>query len=70
MVEGSHFLGEVVDAGVVARDRMTSGNWLSGPAMVTERETTVVIPAGFSATVRTDGSIEVAQDTRKQEAAE
>jgi N-methylhydantoinase A len=63
-------IGEVVAAAVVARDAMTPGNWLSGPAMVTERETTVVIPVGFTATVRADGSIEVVLDTQKQEASE
>jgi N-methylhydantoinase A len=69
-------LGEAVAATVVARDAMTPGNWLSGPAVVTERETTVVIPVGFTATVRADGSIEVVRDVaqkntpRKQEAAE
>jgi N-methylhydantoinase A len=63
-------LGEVVAAGVAARDSLAAGNRISGPAMVTERETTVVIPVGFSATVRADGSIEVARDAQKQEAAE
>jgi N-methylhydantoinase A len=63
-------IGEVVAAAVVARDAMTPGNWLSGPAMVTERETTVVIPVGFTATVRADGSIEVVLDAQKQEASE
>jgi N-methylhydantoinase A len=64
-------LGEVVAAGVVARDDLAPGDWLAGPAMVTERETTVVIPVGFTATVRTDGSIEVIRDAaQRQEAAE
>ena len=63
-------LGEVVDAGVVARDGMTPGDRLCGPAMVTESETTVVIPAGFTATVLADGSIDVVRDARKQEVAE
>jgi len=55
-------LGEVVDAGVVERDRLVAGNRLVGPAMVTERETTVVVPVGFTATVRADGTIEVVRE--------
>jgi N-methylhydantoinase A len=64
-------IGAVVEAGVVARDGLAPGDWLSGPAMVTESETTVVVPQGFTATVRADGSIEVIRDpSTKQEAAE
>jgi N-methylhydantoinase A/oxoprolinase/acetone carboxylase beta subunit len=63
-------LGEVVEAGIVARDGLAAGDRLGGPAIVTERETTVVIPVGFSAMVRDDGSIEVVRDALKQEAAE
>ncbi len=55
-------LGEVVVARVVPRDGLVSGDRFDGPAMVTERETTVVIPTGFSATVRADGSIEVMRE--------
>ncbi|MFQ5565950.1 MAG: hydantoinase/oxoprolinase family protein, partial [Paracoccaceae bacterium] len=55
-------LGEVIEAGVVARDALAPGGWLAGPAMVTERETTVVIPAGFTATMRADGTVEVVRD--------
>jgi N-methylhydantoinase A len=64
-------VGTVVKAGVAVRDRLAPGDWLSGPAMVTESETTVVVPQGFTATVRADGSIEVIRDpSTKQEAAE
>jgi N-methylhydantoinase A len=64
-------LGELVAAGVIERDRLAAGDWLAGPAMVTERETTVVVPVGFTATVRADGSIEVVRDApQKQEAVE
>ncbi len=61
----------MVAAAVVARDGLVPGDWLAGPAMITERETTVVVPAGFTATVRADGTIEVVRDaTERQEAAE
>jgi N-methylhydantoinase A len=63
--------GAVVKAGVAARDRLAPGDWLSGPALVTESETTVVIPESFTATVRADGTLEMIRDTgAKQEAAE
>ena len=58
-------LGEVIAAGVVARDALAPGDWLAGPAMVTERETTVVVPAGFTATMLADGSIEVVREIAK-----
>jgi N-methylhydantoinase A len=64
-------IGAVVEAGVAARDGLAPGDWLAGPAMVTESETTVVIPAGFTATMRTDGSLEVVRGgAKQQEAAE
>jgi N-methylhydantoinase A len=64
-------IGAVVEAGVVARDGLAPGDWLSGPAMVTESETTVVIPAGFTATMRADGSLEIIRDaSARKEAAE
>jgi N-methylhydantoinase A len=64
-------LAEVIEAAVVARDGLAPGDRLAGPAMVTERETTVVIPAGFTATMRADGSIEVVRDAaERREAAE
>jgi N-methylhydantoinase A len=63
--------GAVVNAGMAARDRLAPGDWLSGPALVTESETTVVVPEGFTATVRADGTLEVIRDTgAKREAAE
>jgi len=52
-------LGREVDASIVARDRMAASQRIAGPAMITERETTVVIPSGFTATMRADGTIEV-----------
>ena len=55
-------LCEVIEAGIVARDGLAAGDRLGGPAIVTERETTVVIPVGFSAMVRDDGSIEVVRE--------
>jgi N-methylhydantoinase A len=52
----------LVEAGVVARETLTPGNRITGPAVITESETTVVIPAGFIAAMRGDGTIEVVRD--------
>jgi N-methylhydantoinase A len=51
--------GKVVTARVAARDTIAPGQRLTGPAMITERETTVVVPTGFTAAMRADGTIEV-----------
>ncbi|MEE9185046.1 MAG: hydantoinase/oxoprolinase family protein [Acidimicrobiia bacterium] len=45
------FDGERVDTPVYDGDRLESGNVVMGPAIVEERTTTVVIPAGFSCRV-------------------
>ncbi len=65
-------LGHEVDARIVARNRMAASQRIAGPAMITERETTVVIPSGFTATMRADGSIEVTREAaaNEREAAE
>ena len=63
-------LGEVVAAATAAREAVVPGQRITGPAMITERETTVVVPAGFNAAMRADGTIEVTRDRRMQEAAE
>jgi N-methylhydantoinase A len=64
-------LGEVAEAGVAARDAIRAGQRLSGPAMITERETTVVVPAGFTALMHLDGTVEVVRDAvENREAAE
>jgi len=33
---------------------------LAGPAVLTERETTIIVPEGFTATMRADGCVEIA----------
>jgi N-methylhydantoinase A len=47
------------DAPVVERAVMTDGRHVDGPAVVTEAETTIVVPAGRRATRRPDGCIDV-----------
>ena len=46
-------------AAVVARADLTDGATVHGPAAITERETTVILPAGFAATGRADGTIDI-----------
>ena len=62
--------GMMVAAGLADREELVAGNRLAGPALITEAETTVVVPEGFTATVRADGSIEVARAAMQREAAE
>ena len=52
-------------------EKSNRASWGASPAMITERETTVVVPTGFTAAMRADGTIEVTRDTAAQkEAAE
>jgi len=64
--------GATVDAAVVERDRFAPGQRLAGPALITEAETTVVVPSGFTAAMCADGTVEIARNTAavEKEAAE
>ncbi|MCF1464587.1 hydantoinase/oxoprolinase family protein [Agrobacterium vitis] len=46
-----------VTADVVERQAMTTGVSVSGPAVITERETTTVVTAAFTATMQADGCL-------------
>jgi N-methylhydantoinase A len=48
-----------VEAPVVARAALSDGKRVTGPAIVTEAETTIIVPAGYAATGRADGCIDV-----------
>ncbi|MEL6998130.1 MAG: hydantoinase/oxoprolinase family protein [Pseudomonadota bacterium] len=50
-------------AGVLNRDAFAPGTGLAGPAIITERETTIIVPQGFSATMRADGCIDLIKET-------
>ncbi len=63
-------VGELVAAATAEREAVDPGQQITGPAMITESETTVVVPKGFSAAMRADGTIEVTRVTQLQEAAE
>ena len=51
--------GVEVDAVVVDRAMLTDGKAVDGPAIITESETTIIVPAGYRATGRSDGCIDV-----------
>ncbi len=54
--------GRHADAALIRRERFETGHSLAGPAVVTERETTVIVPAGFTATMQPDGCIDLRRD--------
>ena len=54
-----------LEAALIRRDVFGAGQSLEGPAVVTERETTVIVPPGFSAVMQPDGCI----DIRRRDAA-
>jgi N-methylhydantoinase A len=51
-----------VDAQVVERKILQPGQKLNGPAIVTESETSIILPACFSATILSDGCISINKD--------
>ncbi|MFX0541507.1 hydantoinase/oxoprolinase family protein [Roseovarius sp. S4756] len=51
--------GAFVDAGLVQRSAMQTGQRASGPAAVTEAETTIIVPASRDAIRQPDGCIDV-----------
>ncbi|MEM1076507.1 MAG: hydantoinase/oxoprolinase family protein, partial [Pseudomonadota bacterium] len=52
---------EFLNAEVVERGSMADGDVAQGPAAITERETTIIVPASRSAVRQPDGCIEVFQ---------
>ncbi len=54
--------GRHLDAALIRREALRSGQSLAGPAVVTERETTVIVPPGFTATMQPDGCIDLRRD--------
>jgi N-methylhydantoinase A len=52
-------LGESVDSGVIHRDDLNTGHVLRGPAVITEDETTIIIPQSRQAMRQIDGCIDI-----------
>ena len=51
--------GRVVEAAQVPRDAVAPGQGIAGPAVVTEAETTIVVPTGARARVLADGCVDL-----------
>ncbi|PRY79515.1 N-methylhydantoinase A [Yoonia maritima] len=54
-------LGKVAKAVVVLRDSLVPGAVVQGPALITEDETTIVVPTSRSAIARPDGTIDITE---------
>ena len=52
-------VGDVVDAEIVLRDSLSTGQGVAGPAVITEDETTIIIPSSRAAISQQDGCIDV-----------
>tara|TARA_R110002096_G_scaffold12990_5_gene46247 strand:+ start:22669 stop:24753 length:2085 start_codon:yes stop_codon:yes gene_type:complete len=51
--------GAPLDAQVINRDDLTTGQTVAGPAAITERETTIIVPASRMAIRHSDGTIDI-----------
>lgn len=49
--------GRFVEAGVVARSAMKTGDFIAGPAVITERETSTIVTVGREAVMQADGCL-------------
>lgn len=54
--------GTFVSAKTVERDSLAVGETVIGPAIVSERETTVILPAGFVAKLQSDGCLDITRN--------
>lgn len=54
-----------VEASVIQREELQAGQSVSGPAMISERETTIIIPSSRIAVTQKDGCIDIV--TRRQD---
>ena len=61
--------GETVEAGVVSRDSLETGHTVNGPAVITENETTIILPVSRTAIRQADGCIDVTLKSQTVEAA-
>ena len=52
-------LGETVEASVVTRKAMQPGSTIKGPGVITEDETTIILPTSRFAIAQPDGCIDV-----------
>ena len=62
--------GRAVPHAVFERDSLTEGAWLAGPALITEDQTTTLVPAGAVATVTAGGHLRLSGVSAPQTAAD
>ncbi len=53
--------GQYVNAQIVERSAFQTGHKIDGPALITERETSIIVPAGFDASMQSDGCLLLSQ---------
>ncbi len=53
-------------AGTFQRDHLSPGKSVTGPAIITEAETPIIVPSGFTAVTQSDGCIEVFRDAARK----
>ncbi len=54
-------LGQSIESAVIHREKLQAGNIVSGPAAITEDETTIILPSSRQAVRQIDGCIDVFQ---------
>ncbi len=55
-------VGETVQSSIVLRDEMNTGATVNGPAVITEDQTTIIVPSSRSAVRQSDGCIDVKKE--------
>ena len=60
---------EAVQAEVLGRSRLKAGASVDGPVVITESQTTTIVPAGFSASVNTRGDLVLERVAQQQQVA-
>ena len=51
--------GKITKASMIHRDDLSVGQTIEGPALITERETTIVLPTSRRAIQQPDGCIDI-----------
>ncbi|MFT5220791.1 MAG: N-methylhydantoinase A [Planctomycetota bacterium] len=58
-------LGRMVDSAIVQRDQLVSGATIAGPAIISEDETTIILPSSRQALRQSDGCIDIMRKTQE-----
>ena len=62
-------IGDSVQATIILRDSLQAGSFISGPAAITEDETTIILPSSRHAICQIDGCIDISvKDTTQHQA--